>query len=597
MTRVLVVKRVFVVSAAIVGSLVLVACASDASRVEFVDLVGSRALETDGERLRARETVVADETWVAVELPPDRKVSSEIEVHHDPVLELAGALTCGDDSATPGRGVLRGWLKAGNGRAVSFDVGFDLAAGWSRSDVNLRKLTGTSVTLKIQAAVPEGCALMLSEATLRQTVDAPEKVEDPPQQVLLVSVDTLRRDAVGAFGGSANTPHLDWFSQEAEGWTQHYAAASWTKPSHASMLTGYLPQTHRAIQLNQGMDPAIPTLAERFRDAGYETGALVYDCTWLSPRWGFGEGFNSYRVTRWRAGRQAKAAAEWVLEHRDERFFFFFHTFEPHSDFSRLPYEAPGINQRTIAERFGVTGFGCRQGRCASDLIGALHRKEVPSEESDAEILRATYQAGVEYLDQSLGLFFEALRSSGVWDNLLIVITSDHGEEFADHGGFGHNTRHEEILRVPLLIKWPGGENAGVMNEGPTSSLDIAPTLLVSAGLEVDGLPGSHLWRRPLDAPVIAGTLEQAVVHAGFKGVFEPSKGARLLYDLEGDPTETKNLIGLDPQRAAVLEAILKEQNQKAIALHRLIGSQGSEREVVLSEREVERLRAFGYIR
>jgi arylsulfatase A-like enzyme len=450
--------------------------------------------------------------------------------------------------------------------------------------------------LRLEADLPEGCSLFLQAVTVRHRVVAPQPTALTPTQILLISVDTLRSDAVGALGGAVATPNLDRFATEAEVWSRHYSAASWTKPSHASMLTGYLPRTHRAVRLDQGMDPAIPTLAERFRDAGFATSALVYDCTWLSPRWGFGKGFNSYQVARWRAGRQAKVTAEWVLEHRDEQFFFFLHTFEPHSDFSKLPYEAPGLNRRTIADRFGVTGFGCRQGRCASGLLGALHRGEVPREPKDVEILRASYETGVEYLDEALGGLFEALRSSGVWDNLLIVVTSDHGEEFNDHGGFSHNTLHEEIVRVPLFIKWPRGEMAGTRSEEPTSSIDLAPTLLEYVGLATDDLPGSHLHKRPLGVPVFAGTVERAVVASTFKGIFGRTDGVRLLFNLEDDPGETANLADLNPQMMDKLETLLREQDRQATALHRRIGSQDGDREVVLSEREVERLRAFGYI-
>jgi arylsulfatase A-like enzyme len=420
----------------------------------------------------------------------------------------------------------------------------------------------------------------------------------------LISVDTLRWDAVGAFGGSVATPHLDRFAAEAEIWTRHYAAASWTKPSHASMLTGFHPDTHRAVQLNDAIDPAIPTLAERFRVAGITTSALVFDCAWLSPRWGFGKGFDSYQVTRWRAGRQTRRVSEWVLAHRDEPFFFFFHTFEPHSDFKLLPYEAPGLNQMAIAESFGVSDFGCRKGRCASRLLNArcasrllnaLYRDEVPREPLDTEILRHSYDAGVRYLDASLGTLFDSLRSSGLWNQMLVVVTSDHGEEFAEHGGFGHHTLYEEILRVPLLVKWPRGNHAGTINEALSSSVDLAPTLLEVAGLPADDLPGDHLRRRPAGAPVFAGTLARAVVRGDDKGIFGGA-GPRRVFDLAADPDEELNLADLDSRRSRELETLLREHRRQAQELFRRIGSQRESGEIVLSERERERLKAFGYL-
>ena len=575
--------------------LISAACHEGPTELQFLDLVATRGFRVDGGPLRVRETLCADETWVAVTLESGRPVTAALDLHDQPVLSLAGCLECADGAAIGLEGSLLGTVRSVGGRRIGFRVDFDRARGWWEHEVDLGQVANRQAELGLEAELPEDCVLKLREATVRQQRISPKHPPEPPLQVLLISVDTLRRDAVGALGGSVATPHLDRFAAEAEIWTRHYAAASWTKPSHASMLTGFHPDTHRAVQLNQAMDPAIPTLAERFRTAGFTTSALVFDCAWLSPRWGFGKGFDSYRVTRWRAGRQARAVSGWVLAHRDEPFFFFFHTFEPHSDFRLLPYEAPGLNRKTIAERFGVSGFGCRKGLCASQLINALHRDEVPREPLDAEILRDTYDAGVRYLDASLGTLFDSLRSSGLWDQMLVVVTSDHGEEFAEHNGFGHHTLYEEILRVPLLVKWPQGDRAGTINEALSSSVDLAPTLLEFAGLPVDDLPGYNLQRRPADAPIFAGTLARTVVRDHDKGIFGGA-GPRRVFNLAVDPDEELNLVESDPELSRVLETLLREQRRQALELYRRLGSQHEPGEVVLSERERERLKAFGYL-
>jgi arylsulfatase A-like enzyme len=418
---------------------------------------------------------------------------------------------------------------------------------------------------------------------------------EPPKQVLLISVDTLRYDAIRAFGGTEDTPNLDRFVAESESFSRHYAAASWTKPSHASLLTGFYPDTHRAISLEQAMDPAIPTLAEKFRDAGLETAALVFDCTWLSPRWGFSKGFDSYQVTRWRAGRQARMTANWVLDHRDDGFFFFLHTFEPHSDFKLLPYEAPGLTREVIAEQFGVLGFGCRSGSCASQFVNGLHHREVPIEPGDPEILRHSYDEGVRFVDRSLGELFEALRSEGVWDQMLVVVTSDHGEAFGERGEFGHNSLHEEIVRVPLVVKWPGGKSAGKVDSTPRSAVDVAPTLLDFVGLGADGLPGEDL-RTPRSEPAIfSGTLAHAVIVGDDKGIFSGELPARIFH-LGIDPGEVEDGTDIVPDRARALRRLLQEHRQRSLELFQKYGSPRPTGEVVLSERERERLKAFGYL-
>jgi hypothetical protein len=572
-------------------------CGGDAVLVESVDLVAGGMLEVDGKRLAAHESFCSDETWVAVPLMPGVHVTADIELHREPVLELAGAVTCRDTEPALEDGDLYVELGLEDSTPLRRTIPVHSSLGWWQQHVDLIALAGKEVTLGLEARLPEGCALLLREATVHQLVRAKEPANGPPKQVLLVSVDTLRNDTAGrVFGGDLDTPHLDQLAAEAEVWTAHYAAANWTKPSHASMLTGYDPATHRAQLHDQAMDPAIPTLADRFRVAGYSTSAQVFDCGWLSPRWGFAKGFDSYQVNRWRSGRQARAAARWVLEHRDEPFFFFLHTFEPHSDLFVLPYEAPGINQRTIAEKFGVKGFGCRQGLCSSEFLQGLVGGEVPLEPTDAEILRDTYGAGVRYLDASLGGLFDTLKRSGVWDQMLVVVTSDHGEEFLEHGSLSHTTLYDEVVRVPLLIKWPGSDRGGVVNRAPCSAGDLAPTLLEFAGLPIVDLPGIPLDQRDEHAPVFVGTLDQAVVMDGYKAIFNYAAGPARLFHLADDAGELVNLATSDPGRIRTLEKLVRARKEKSLALHRKIGSGAESGKVILSPRERERLEAFGYL-
>jgi len=573
------------------------ACGSESVLVESVDLVAGGMLEVDSKRLAAHESFCADETWVAVTVMPRVHVTADIELHREPVLELAGAVTCRDSVSALEDGTLNVEVGLEGSTQVRQAIPIHQGQGWWQQRVDLAALAGKRVTIGLEARLPEGCALLLREATVHQLVRSKEQAKKPPMQVLLVSVDTLRNDTAGSvFGGDLDTQHLDQLATEAEVWTAHYAAANWTKPSHASMLTGYDPATHRAQLHDQAMDPEIPTLADRFRVAGFSTSAQVFDCGWLSPRWGFAKGFDSYQVNRWRSGRQARAAANWVLEHRDEPFFFFLHTFEPHSDLFVLPYEAPGINQRTIAKKFGVNGFGCRQGLCSSEFLQGLVGGEVPLEPEDVEILRDTYGAGVRYLDASLGALFDTLKRSGVWDQILVVVTSDHGEEFLDHGSLSHTTLYDEVVRVPLMIKWPASDRGGVVNRAPCSAVDLAPTLLEFAGLPIVDLPGIPLHQRDEHAPVFIGTLDQAVVVDGYKAIFDFAAGPASLFHLAEDAGELVNLAASDPGRLRSLEELVRARKEEALALHRKIGSGAESEKVVLSPRERERLEAFGYL-
>ena len=583
--------------ALILAALGVAACGSEPLRVDTVDLVAAGGLEVGGRRLAARESYCADETWVAVTLMPEMKATADLELHRQPVLELAGAVTCRDSETTFEEGSLDVEVGLDGSTKALDSIPIGMSRGWWQKRLDIAEWAGKRATLGLEARLPEGCALLLREVTVHQLAKSEKTADKRPMQILLISVDTLRRDAVGrALGGEGETPHLEQLAAEAEIWTAHYAAASWTKPSHATMLTGFDPETHRAQLRNQAMDPAIPTLADRFRVAGFSTSALVFDCGWLSPRWGFAKGFDSYRVHRWRVGRQARATANWVLEHANEPFFFFFHTFEPHSDRFVLPYEAPGINQNTIAAEFGVDGFGCRRGLCSSVLLRGLAQGEVPIHPRDEEILRHTYGAGVRYVDHELGTLFGALRRSGVWDQLLVVVTSDHGEEFMEHGALGHTTLYDEIIRVPLLIKWPGGDRGGVVNRAPCPAVSLAPTLLEAAGLPRSGLPGDPLHRRSENAPVFFGTLDRGVVVNGYKAIFDYPEGDGHLFRLIDDPGETIDLAASDPERLRRLEELVQSRKRASLVLFRKIGSGSDGGEVELSPRERERLEAFGYL-
>lgn len=560
-----------------------------------LDLIVEKKLLAGGLTLVATEHVAYDETWLAISVPSRLRLGADLDLGSDPTLTLRGAVICDGGVRGHSVGVLRGGVRERDEFPSGFEIDLGRNEGWWSHETILGSGGVGPAQLWLEADLLEGCSLLLNEATVRRGVEVQERSEMSPIQVLLISVDTLRNDAVGAFGGTVATPHLDRFASESESWSRHYATASWTKPSHASMLTGFHPETHRAVNLEQAMDPAIPTLAERFAAIGFETAALVYDCAWLSPRWGFGKGFDAYRVTRWRAERQARMAGDWILDHRDDHFFFFLHTFEPHSDFSILPYEAPGLNRERLGALFGVSGFGCRFGRCASQLVNGLHSGEVDLEAHDAEILRYSYDEGVRYLDRALGELFDTLRSHGMWEQMLVVVTSDHGEAFGERGEFGHNSVHEEVVRVPLMIKWPDGENAGRTQAAPRSSVDLAPTLLAFAGLDSGNLPGADLRLPRPQGEIFAGTLAKTVIDGDHKAIFAGSLPVRL-FDLGNDPGERVDIAGREPARVAALRKLLRDHRRQSRSLFDAFGSSTEIGEVVLSERERERLRAFGYV-
>jgi arylsulfatase A-like enzyme len=413
-------------------------------------------------------------------------------------------------------------------------------------------------------------------------------------------VDTLRADLVGAVAGlpvaSSPTPHLDALAAEGEVFVPHYAAASWTKPSHAALLTGYPSPVHGALTAEAVLAPAVPTLAERLRAAGLATGGLVHDCVWLNPKFGFHRGFDDYRSVKWRSGQLGRAAVSWMAAHRDRPFFFFLHTFDAHSDFLHLPYEGAGVNTASVRRRFAVQKYGCRQGLCASALLEALPLGDVQPLPREPEILRYLYAAGVRETDLHLGRLFADLRRLGLWDDLTVVITSDHGEMLLEHGRTLHGQWYEQVLKVPLIVKWPHGERAGTRTAIPTSALDVVPTLLAQAGLEADELPGTDLRRPRRDRTLFAHHgVWRVAIRSGLKGVFTWEDEAHL-FDLTADPAELHDLASRRPEVLDGLEGDLDKLARWSTATRARLGAEDNVFQD-LSGEERERLRALGYLR
>lgn len=468
---------------------------------------------------------------------------------------------------------------------------------WWSAELDLSEVPAGTATIGVDAELPVGHRVLLRELVVRREGRRRPSASSTPQ-ILLISVDTLREDAIGAFGGPWATPALDRFAEGAEVWSPHYAGGAWTKPSHATMLTGYRGDTHQVLGPESVLPEGLPTLAERFRDGGLRTAGLVYDCKWLDPKWGFDDGFDEYRVVEWRTRRSARRVANWIARHRHEPFFLFYHSFEPHSDFRRLPYEAPGTTQASLEREFGVPGYGCDGDLCASSRLEAINRGEVEPVAREAEILLTTYGRGVAATDAALGELFDALRAMGAWHNLLIVLTSDHGESFLEHGRVLHGSMWNEVIRVPLIVKWPGGDRAGERRSLPSASIDIAPTVLRAAGLDPGDLPGVPLQTLSDPRPMYVYGGSRAVIDGRWK-IITSGDLTRCLFtgDIEADPEESTDLTAKHPEVFQELRGIarrLTDLDRHLRARHAVAEQTGEA--PTLTEAEREKLRALGYL-
>jgi len=329
-----------------------------------------------------------------------------------------------------------------------------------------------------------------------------EALSDKPDVVLVV-VDTLRADHLGTYGNDQGlTPALDDFADDAVVFEQYITHASWTRASFASLYTSMLPSCHNCILKVEQLPDDVETLAEAMNAHGYVTGGLPNNIN-VTRSFNFQQGFDyfSYQSPSYIAGATESAAqlsmynvvrklrdkvagdarrvedyyqpAETVLgvarnfisanQTVQNRSMLVVHLMEPHDPYFAHPYDGSAVGR-------------------------AWHPNPDPSE---ADSLRSLYRGEVQHLDQQLGEFLGWMKEQGLYDDTLIVLTADHGEEFHEHGGWWHGiTLYEEQVHVPLIMKLPKGELAGSRVPWQVRQMDVTPTIA-----ELTGAPASGLWQ------------------------------------------------------------------------------------------------------
>jgi len=307
--------------------------------------------------------------------------------------------------------------------------------------------------------------------------------------VILVSLDTMRADRLGALGNPRPlTPRLDALAAEGVLFEQAEAAAPWTLPSHASLFSSQLPFDH-GLRWDHDFAPLASVFpAEHFREAGYRCAAFTGD-GYVSGYYGFSQGFEIYRESdELKEGGPegiAGAALDWVRENESSPFFLFVHTYEAH-----LPY---------LHAEFAAPDSGGRIGPSLSnEQVDAIHDGKLRLTEGERARVRDLYDSDVAWADRVIGGMLQTLKEEGVLEHTILVVLSDHGQDLWDHNatwspGHGHNL-YEEVLRVVLFLRAPGLIPPGLRIHSPVSLMDVAPTLLSLAGLPPDpGYRGQDL--------------------------------------------------------------------------------------------------------
>ena len=435
--------------------------------------------------------------------------------------------------------------------------------------------------------------------------------------VLVLLLDCLRADHLGTCGYERPTsPQIDALGRDGIVFERTVAQSNWTRPSVASLFSSLYVGQHRVPTGDREQEPEggiasgvlgrrggnvlsedYTTLAEAFQRAGYATAAFIHQAQ-MPEYMGFAQGFDVYDVEKKNDRRVLDRFSDWVegpVATRDAPFFAYLHFLKLH--FPYRPAERRDVfrTERTLPPLGGDHDEESR----------FMQRLELLPEHRDE--LMALYDSELMFLDNLVGDAVDYLQRTGRYDDTLILLTSDHGEAFYEHGTYKHagESLYGELLHVPIILKLPRGQHSGRRTDVLAEMVDMMPTLLDAAALPVpEGLAGNSLLPlldvSPGDlgtqlafAEVPARGTIKAVYVDSAKYIFDFAANTVEVYDLASDPGEARDRGADWPaeqiERARTLLRERMEENALFAASHPLV-----ERE--LEEEDLERLRAMGYI-
>jgi arylsulfatase A-like enzyme len=420
-------------------------------------------------------------------------------------------------------------------------------------------------------------------------------IEAGPPNILLISIDALRADHLSCYGYDRQTsPVLDELAAEGTRFSRAFVNTHGTPPSHTTLLSSLYQESHRvgidsASVAGRSVPGGVEMVQEIFAGAGWHTLAVTGG-GFMSSKYGFSRGFETYFDRTRSIDQGAKILSKHLrpLLRDDRPVFAFLHTYQVHS-----PYAPPRRFRRLFGEYRGTV-------KATSGALLEIQREaaKVLTRE-DFEYLESLYDGEIRYTDEILGKLLASLEAIGFLDNAIVVVTSDHGEEFGEHGGVLHGGKlFEELLHVPLIIGGAGIDR-GVVDPSLVSLVDIAPTLLSLAGLEIpDAMEGRSVFDRPASEQwqgqrVFAQYGDQlyCVRTPRWKLIQRTSNQRVKLFDLHRDPGEQRNLSARRPDLSSALLAELEEWRVRRPQL-----DLGSRQDVELTEEMVEELRALGYV-
>jgi arylsulfatase A-like enzyme len=484
--------------------------------------------------------------------------------------------------------------------------------------VDLGKVSGKYVKLDILAGGRSRGRLALGELAVR--VDPPKITagSEKKKNVVVVLIDTLRADKLTAYAKTrVKTPAFGKFVKESTLFERCQAPSNWTKPSCATVLTGLYPDTHKARGHASRVGSSIKLASEIFRGMGFGTGAFIAN-GYLAKEFGFDRGWTEYvNFIRENKNTDAenvyKQSLDFIAANKEKPFFTYIQTIDPH-----VPYDPPDEDLKLYD---GQAYDGPVRSRSTGNLLEDFKRKKVELNARDRRRLEALYDGEITYHDRHFGHFLDGLNQLGVLDDTIVVVCSDHGEEFFDHESVGHgHSLFQELIHVPLVIRAPGVVPAGKRLANNVGLSDILPTVLAATGVPVPkGMEGTDLL------PVANGEVPDPM-NAAFASFFSEADDRNLswavrkgdfklkmrgpartyLYNLNNDPRERVDVDVRYPLALRALRIALgqfigapdkRHWNSQMVAAQVVGKPKAREEEAEMPEDLREQLRALGYMK
>ncbi len=477
---------------------------------------------------------------------------------------LVGQALTRDDS---GRGGQVSITVTGDGSKKPLSRTFDFARQGKALEVDLSEVDGEAAAITFAATQGE---VLLKELGLYIPPPPVQKAAGDlgAKNLVLVLIDTLRADKLDIYNPETRvrTPYLSRLSKEAMTFEKALAPENWTKPSIATLLTGLYPTTHDTKDDRAKLPSTVTTIQEHLKSLGFVTAGFVAN-GYVSDKFGFRRGFDTW-TNYVREGKRNRAqfviedAASWLQKKTDDKpFFLYVHTIDPH-----VPYIPPN----KYLKMYDVGPYnGPVKGSATAKLAEQIKTHRVKLDDRDKMRFEALYDGEISYHDDQLVHLQEKLADTGLLEDTLLIVTSDHGEEFFEHGMVGHgHSLYEELIHVPLLIRLPGSD-ARTPGDGPTTAAevslaDVFPTACELLGIECPGeVEGESLVtllkgeRAPFPSAEFSEFMggQRAARMGRYKLIL---RGDRMtLFDLKRDPRETADASDLNPIALTAMRDVL----------------------------------------